>query len=133
MRTDSTGLDYWLEGSVKGEGGYPFHQSICVGNPSGNRACISFGVAESDCLMGCGGEIYQDTSAPGPIGSRRVTSPAVDAAILARFQSLLGQPGRYYLIGNNCRTFSQKMFLLLDLQYFPDHTLQPGGGLNGSD
>lgn len=33
--TDPTGRDFWVEGPVPGEGGYPFHQSICVGSYSG--------------------------------------------------------------------------------------------------
>jgi RHS repeat-associated protein len=133
MRIDATGLDYWVEGSVAGEGGHPFHQSICVGSPSGTRTCISFGVAEDDCYMNCKGEVYQDTSAPGPIRQRRATSATADAAISRRLLSMIGQPGRYYLIGNSCRTFSQKMYWLLDLQYFPDRSLKPGGGMLGAD
>jgi RHS repeat-associated protein len=121
MYADPMGLDYWKEGSVKGEGGYPFHQSICVGKYSGKRTCISFGVAEDNCLMGCKGEVYQDNSAAGPVsGFVRSTSAQADAEIEREFMSMLGTPGKYYLIGNSCRTFSAKILGSLDEKYFPN-------------
>jgi RHS repeat-associated protein len=115
---DPSGLDYWVEGSVSTEGGHPFHQSICVGQPGGSRLCISFGVAEDDCLMGCKGEVYPDTSAPGPVTDNyRKTSPSVDRKIASEFMGMIGKPGSYWLIGNNCRSFSQYMFDHLEFKY----------------
>ena len=128
---DPTGLDYWIEGSVPGEGGHPFHQSICVGQYAGARACISFGVAEDNCLMGCRGEVYQDTSAAGPIvrGTHRVTSSEIDMEILRYFSSMMGRSGRYYLIGNSCRDFSRDVHRTLDSQYYPSRGNPFGGSI----
>ena len=119
---DPKGLDYWMEGSVKGEGGYPFHQSICVGKYSGGRLCISFGVAEDNCTMDCKGEVYEDTSAAGPLvaGRFRSTSAAQDNEIKAYFNSLTGKTGRYYLLGNSCRDFSLRVYWTLEKRYFPN-------------
>jgi RHS repeat-associated protein len=120
MRTDRMGLDFWMEGSVPTEGGHPFHQSVCVGQWDGPRGCISFGVAEDNCLMSCKGEVYQDTSAPGSIvsGSHRTTNADIDAEIAKYLGSLIGKPGTYYLIGNNCRDFSRRIHRELDRRYF---------------
>ena len=119
--TDPKGLDYWMEGSVSGEGGHPFHQSVCVRKYSGGRLCISFGVAEDQCTQDCKGEVYEDTSAAGPLvlGRFRSTSAIQDSEIRAYFQSLIKKEGRYYLIGNNCRDFSMRVYWTLEQRYFP--------------
>ena len=121
--TDPFGMDYWVEGSVKGEGGYPFHESVCVGKYEGARNCISFGVAEDNCIFGCKGEVYRDTSAPGPLrGGRytykyRYTDAATDALISAEFDAMVGTPGPYWLLGNNCVDFSERMYEYLVQKY----------------
>ena len=111
-RIDPKGLDFWVEGSVEGEGGHPFHRSVCVGKYAGGRLCISFGVAEDECLMNCKGEVYEDTSAAGPLVPNHFqsSSAAQDAEIEAYFRSLLGRQGRYFLLGNNCRDFSERIY-----------------------
>ena len=116
---DPDGLDYWIEGSVLGEGGYPFHQSVCVGKYDGTRQCISFGVAEDDCLFSCKGEVYLDTSAAGPLvmSSYRKTSSEADKKISVLFNTLLGKEGSYWLIGNCCRNFSGRVWDYLFLNY----------------
>jgi RHS repeat-associated protein len=119
-RTDSFGQDYWIEGSVEGEGGYPFHRSVCVGKYSGPRMCISFGISENTgCLFACKGEVYIDDSAAGPIVRKTYyqTSPEADRQIAATFNSVLGKEGSYWLIGNSCRDFSQAVWNHLFLNY----------------
>ncbi len=121
--TDRNGLDYWVEGSVRGEGGYPFHRSVCVGQYNGVRKCISFGVAEEDCYFGCKGEVYNDTSAAGPLIYGKYTywyrysSAETDAKISKEFDSLVGTKGLYWLIGNSCRNFSGRVFADLTKKY----------------
>jgi len=121
--SDPSGLDYWVEGSVKGEGGYPFHESVCVGKYDGARNCISFGVAEDNCVFGCKGEVYRDTSAPGPLRGGlytyryRYTDAATDTQISAEFNAMVGTPGPYWIIGNNCIDFSEKMYEYLVKKY----------------
>ncbi|MGE5113322.1 MAG: RHS repeat-associated core domain-containing protein [Acidobacteriaceae bacterium] len=121
--TDPTGLDYWIEGSVPGEGAYPYHQSVCVGKYDGARYCISFGVAEDNCLMGCKGEVYQDTSAAGPLRGGtytywyRYTDAGIDAKISTELHAMVGSKGSYWLLGNNCRDFSWRVFLHLTETY----------------
>jgi RHS repeat-associated protein len=117
-RIDPQGLDFWLEGSVEGEGGHPFHRSVCVGERgTSNRFCISFGVAEEDCLMGCKGEVYPDESAEGPLIEHRESSASVDSVIKATMISHVGDPGTYYVYGNNCRDYSGEYFLGLDSMF----------------
>ena len=118
-RSDFFGQDYWIEGSVQGEGGHPYHRSVCVGKYSGPRACISFGVDESDCYMGCKGTVNLDDSAVGPIVDKTYyrTSPETDRQIGRLFDSLNGTDGRYWLIGNNCRTFSKNVWNYLFLTF----------------
>ena len=43
--------------------------------------------------MGCRGEVYQDTSAAGPIvrGTYRVTSRTIDNEIVRHFASMMGR------------------------------------------
>jgi hypothetical protein len=71
--------------------------------------------------MNCKGEVYEDTSAAGPLDKSRFksTSPAQDAEIRKYFYSLLGQQGKYFLIGNSCRDFSQRVYWELGKRYFP--------------
>jgi RHS repeat-associated protein len=120
--TDPKGLDYWIEGPAPDEGGLGLHESICVGKYTGGRLCISFGVDELQCTMGCKGKVYEDDSAPGPLvkGRFRSTSAAQDSEIREYFRSLLGQSGRYYVIGNNCRDFSMRVYWTLEKRYFPN-------------
>ena len=119
IRTDPFGEDYWIEGSVEGEGGHPFHRSVCVGQPTGPRTCISFGVSEDSCLMNCKGEVYLDTSAAGPIVNKTHyrTSAEDDKKIAGMFNSMIGKQGNYWLLGNNCRDFSQRVWNHLFLNY----------------
>ncbi|MBL8310326.1 MAG: RHS repeat-associated core domain-containing protein [Burkholderiales bacterium] len=125
--TDPTGRDFWVEGPVPGEGGYPFHQSICVGTYRGARLCISFGVDEDRCYFNCRGAVYIDDSAPGPLipGYYRNTGPSIDDPIRQYLLGLVGRPGTYFLIGNNCRNFSQGIFAGLDDRYFPPGLKSP--------
>ena len=118
-RIDLFGQDYWIEGSVEGEGGHPFHRSVCVGQYAGPRTCISFGVSEDGCLMNCKGEVYLDTSAAGPILNHTYyrTSAEDDKTITGTFNGMLGNQGNYWLIGNNCRDFSQRVWNYLFLNY----------------
>lgn len=120
-RIDFLGQDYWIEGSVEGEGGHPFHRSVCVGKYAGPRECISFGVSDKDkgCLLNCIGEVYLDDSAAGPIVNRTYywTSPETDRQIASVFNSVLGKEGQYWLIGNSCRNFSQAVWNYLFLNY----------------
>jgi hypothetical protein len=83
--------------------------------------CISFGVAEDDCLMNCRGEVYEDTPAAGPLVRNHFqsTSPAQDAEIAAYFRSLLGTTGKYFLMGNNCRDFSERVYDDISKKYAP--------------
>ncbi len=115
---DPRGLDFWIEGSVEGEGGYPLHRSVCVGKRgTSNRFCISFGVAEDNCLMNCKGAVYIDASAEGPLIDIRESSDQVDDQIRTHMASRVGAPGKYFLLGNNCRDFSRGYFWGLDLTY----------------
>jgi hypothetical protein len=118
-RIDPTGEDYWVEGSVSGEGGHPFHRSVCVGRYPGNAFCISFGVDEPNCLMNCKGAVYPDRSAAGRVvgGNIRYTTAAIDAEILKQFQGMLGQEAKYFLVGNSCRDFVQNLFRQLRRNY----------------
>ncbi|MDY6945409.1 MAG: RHS repeat-associated core domain-containing protein [Pseudomonadota bacterium] len=123
LHADPTGLDYWIEGPVKGEGGLGFHQSVCVGqynSPSG-RKCISFGVEDQTTCDGtkCKGKVYLDRSAAGDIafGRYRRTTPEVDKRISAFFDNLLDREGDYDLINNNCRDFSYRLFRSLEHQF----------------
>ncbi|MBL0125099.1 MAG: DNRLRE domain-containing protein [Betaproteobacteria bacterium] len=131
FNTDRDGLDYWVEGSVKGEGGYPFHRSVCVGQYNGIRNCISFGVDEEDCHFGCKGKVYYDTSAAGPLISGnysywyRYSSANTDAKISAEFDKLEGTPGSYWLIGNSCRNFSGRVFEDLTKRYRGESKRKP--------
>jgi RHS repeat-associated protein len=120
VKTDARGEDYWMEGEAGSEP--PFHQSVCVGSYSGPRTCISFGVSQDGCLMNCKGEVYIDTSPPGPIVRRtmRRTNSDTDKKIGQLFGSLIGHQGSYWLIGNNCRNFSQNVWNYLFLN-FRDH------------
>ena len=118
LMTDSRGLDYWVEGSVQGEGGHPWHRSVCVGKHNGKRLCISFGVIE-DCLMQCKGMIYEDISAAGPLvdDMYQSTSMEEDAEIGSYFISLVGERGRYSVIGSSCRDFSLRIYNELYMKY----------------
>jgi RHS repeat-associated protein len=123
LHADPTGLDYWIEGPVKGEGGLGFHQSVCVGqynSPTG-RKCISFGVEDQTTCDGtkCKGKVYLDGSAAGEIafGRYRRTTPEVDKKISAFFDNLLDREGDYDLINNNCRDFSYRLFRSLEHQF----------------
>lgn len=123
VRADFTGLDYWIEGPVQGEGGLGFHQSICVGqyNSASNRKCISFGVEDEKTCDGtkCKGKVYPDDSAAGPIafGRYRRTTPEQDRQISAFFDELLGRYGDYDLIKNNCRDFVYRVFRSLEYRF----------------
>jgi RHS repeat-associated protein len=115
---DPGGLDYWVEGSGPGQGGLGFHQKVCVGRgPSdAGRLCISFfDVDGSGCLQNCNGQILQDAVLGGQVvsGMYRHTSAKVDAKIRLAFFRLIGTNGSYFLVGNNCRNFSQSIFNLL--------------------
>ena len=104
------------------------HQSIGVGKRGGNRSCISFGrkPSEGNCLFDCKGHVYRDRSAEGPLyrDSHRTTPPQVDAKIKKDFDKMLGEQGRWDLIGGkNCRAFSQDTFENLVNKY--------GGGTGG--
>ena len=118
LMTDSRGLDYWVEGSVEGEGGHPLHRSVCVGKHNGKRLCISFGVIE-DCRMQCKGMIYEDISAAGPLvdDMYQSTSMEEDAEIESYFISLVGKRGRYSVIGSSCRDFSLRIYNELYMKY----------------
>lgn len=119
-RSDPFGEDYWIEGSVEGEGGHPFHRSVCVGKHAGPRTCISFGISENTgCLMNCKGEAYLDASAARPIinDTYQRTSAEDDRKIGAMFNGMLGSQGSYWLIGNNCRDFSRRVWNYLFLNY----------------
>jgi len=139
MNVDPTGLDYWVEGSLPGEGGLGFHQKICVGSPAGSRFCISFGDTEADCLFRGKGEVYDNSAGgPGPINWRyRITNSSVDAQISGIFASLIGTPGSYSLVGSSCRDFSQNLFKSLVHKFGGGIPLvpgaQPGGGVLGAD
>ena len=106
-----------MEGAVDGEGGMGFHQSLCVGKPTGPQYCISFGTDPScgNPLTGCSGEVYQDTSKPGPFikDKYRYTSTEDDAKIRNMLASMIGTPGDYFLFQNDCRDFVRQMFNLL--------------------
>jgi RHS repeat-associated protein len=119
MKVDRLGLDFWTESGVPEEGGGSLHRSICVGKYSGGRLCISFGVAEPDCLMNCKGEVYEDRSEPGELDRPyfQSTSAAQDKEIASYFQSLIGSEGAYFLLGNNCRNFSWKIYDELKKKY----------------
>jgi hypothetical protein len=86
--------------------------------------CISFGEVEACPFnMNCDGSVYEDTSAAGPIyrsGGRSLyayTSDFADQTIRTAFQGMINQPGRYFVLGHNCRDFSQDLFIQL-LQAF---------------
>jgi RHS repeat-associated protein len=117
--TDPTGLDYWIEGAVEGEGGYGLHRSVCVGKPGGPRKCISFGRTERDCLFDCKGRVYYDRSAAGPLisGYYRYTDGATDRRISRHFDSLVGTEARYDITGRNCRAVSENIFNMLTRTY----------------
>lgn len=150
--SDPEGLDYWVEGPVPGEGGFGLHESVCVGKPKGERLCISFGhddlaTEDDQCVRGepvwpkpdCG-RIYEDYLGPGPLtGMYRYTSQQVDSMITALFDSILhdsiSRSEPYWLIGNNCRTFSENMYHLLVNLYggstkapvLDNYPVDPGG------
>lgn len=69
--------------------------------------------------MDCKGEVYEDTSAAGPLVPNhfQATSPEQDAEVASFFRSLLGQPGRYFLIGNSCRDFSERIYREVNRRY----------------
>jgi hypothetical protein len=69
--------------------------------------------------MGCKGAVYLDDSAAGPVVDKTNyrTSPEVDRQIAQQFDSMLGKDGRYWLIGNNCRTFSKNVWNYLFLNF----------------
>jgi RHS repeat-associated protein len=123
LHADPTGLDYWIEGPVKGEGGLGLHQSVCVGqyNSPAGRKCISFGVEDQTTCDGtkCKGRVYLDGSAAGDIafGRYRRTTAEVDKKISAFFDDLLDREGDYDLINNNCRDFSYRLFRSLEHQF----------------
>lgn len=95
------------------------HQKICVGNPTGKRFCISFGMDPDQglCFYNCSGTIYENTlpDDSGPIvGMYVYTTPDVDAQIYDLLQSLIGTKGIYSVTGGtSCRDFSQAVFNLL--------------------
>ena len=121
--TDATGLDYWIEGTAKGEGGLGFHQSICVGQyDSPNRTCISFGVDDPnqcESMRRCKGKVYYDDSAPGSIvfGRYRKTNADQDRRIVEFFESLIGKEAPYDLVNNNCRDFVYRVFRSLEFRF----------------
>ncbi len=121
--TDPTGLDYWIEGSAKGEGGLGFHQSICVGQyrSVSNRTCISFGVENENTCDGTKykGKVYVDKSAAGPIvfGRYHRTTLEQDKRISDLFNELIDKEGDYDLIKNNCRDFVYRVFRSLEYKY----------------
>ncbi len=116
--TDATGLDYWIEGAAKGEGGLGFHQSICVGKyNSSNRQCILFGVEDPkqcESMFKCKGKVYPDNSAPGSIVRYHYTTAEQDKQIADFFNILLGNEAPYDLINNNCRDFVYRVFRALE-------------------
>lgn len=132
--SDPTGRDYWLEGSGPDNGGYGYHERVCVGNPKDKlrRNCISFAVdtdLNPGCVYNCIGKVYFDITAitaPGPIVSYRYTDRATDDRILADFQSVAWpeDKGLYNIPwiralsgGSNCRDFAEKIFKYLDDTY----------------
>lgn len=113
--TDPLGLDYWLEGADESESGAGFHQSVCVGQPNGARKCISFGrkPGQGNCWFDCKGHVYYDRSpAAPPIKDRyRKSDAQTDAKIRRHMDSLVGGQSRYdIMFGENCRSFSQRLF-----------------------
>ena len=61
VRIDKTGLDIWIEGANENEP--PLHQSVCVGDPSGEYTAYSFG-ATGEWIYG---EVYIDDEHGGKI------------------------------------------------------------------
>jgi RHS repeat-associated protein len=111
--TDPEGLDYWVEGAVKGELGWGLHQSICVGKRNGRRYCISFGRREErNCYFNCDGHVCIDKSAPGDVYGDlyRYTDAKTGRQIRNYFNTLVGTRGTWSLLGDTCRNFSQDLF-----------------------
>ncbi len=116
---DPFGLDLWIEGSVPGEGGFPFHESVCVGNLQGPRTCGSFGRDKGQNPFNGRGSVYSDTSSAGPIvpGSYVVTSPSIDVKMQLDLINEFNKPGAYNVFNNNCRTYSRKKYSKLKNDY----------------
>ncbi len=123
LYSDPFGLDYWLEGPATNEPGMGQHQSVCVGEYGGTRSCYSFGADDTSnpqCLFGeCSGQVYKDTSNPGPavFPNFVFSNPATDKQVSYYLGNLAGNPGKYNLLVNNCRVFSQKTFNYLKNNY----------------
>ncbi|MEO8197865.1 MAG: RHS repeat-associated core domain-containing protein, partial [Thermoanaerobaculia bacterium] len=119
MFKDPLGLDFWVEGPDVGEGGAGLHQSFCVGTYGGKRFCQSFGVSEPDCLFGCKGEVYEDTSPAGDINwpQFRSTSSEIDEEILKLIVPRTGRRGSYSVLGSNCRDYSQALWREMAQRY----------------
>lgn len=122
---DPLGLDYWIEGSVPGEGGHPFHQSFCVGQYGGSRACNGFGIdsrVKDANIFNASGIVYRDSSVSGKIvsGTYVKTSSDVDARIKHHLDRAIGKLGSYNVMLNNCRTYSDKTYQQIHSQYYPN-------------
>jgi len=124
---DPSGRDFWVEGSLPGEGGFGFHQKICVGHPDGhNRVCISFapttglGQSQTQCVFECEGQVYPNTPPSGVEGKLtnmyEYTSSITDRSIEQDFNALLWATGPYSILAS-CRDFSQNMFTYLQTHY----------------
>jgi RHS repeat-associated protein len=123
-RADPRGLDYWVQDSGPTQQ-LGLHQAVCVGKPGDGALCISFGTYS--CALGCEGAIYEDSGISGSPNSEmyRLTDANTDAKIGQLFQQLIGTKDMYWVIGNSCRTFAQRIFNELVTEY--------GGGIPTPD
>jgi RHS repeat-associated protein len=106
---DPSGLDVWIEAAEKNE--VRGHLSLCVGNPMKQYYfSITFGID------GVNAKVYQDFSQKGEIylDYYLKTTESNDEIIERGLRQLLGKPGDYRLMYNQCRKFSFENFKLLE-------------------
>jgi hypothetical protein len=125
---DRTGMDIWIGGAAKGDGGFGRHQNICIGDPNGNYRAWSFGadgpwgIVKSfwpfNTTAGC---VYENPNRGGKIIELIHTTPAQDAEAISILENMESNPtyDRYRLLYSNCRTFSQAVFQVLKERYAP--------------
>lgn len=89
-----------------------FHKRIVVYDSDGKRQYgVSFGVKPGESIFGGEGAVYEDYSdASTGITKFLQTTPAEDTRIIHYMQSQLGKTDSYYVIGNNCRNYSDSQF-----------------------
>lgn len=100
---DPLGLDVWIEGP--GDYREPgFHESINVGDPSGDYYSQSYGLSTDGQ-----GHVYTDDVHGGQISQYAKTTPEQDKMIKEELMKELGNKGSYDL-KNQCISYSRKKF-----------------------